>query len=278
MKRQPSLHITEDNLVLILKELGIRHKDYTLALLAKTIATKAKTFSMPNRKVSITTEKLKKDISKLTKSNRDDAVLFSKVLVMERRKANHRSIQQIKPGSPEWKNIKDITATAVQFCEEFDLDRLKGFSIYIGICLTRIKKFSVNKLISMYPVVAEVYQANLVLESDTDPIETKKAHDIYNQVIIDKTGMAYDYSKDPVNYQYFVKVKDRAKELGISSSIYIKAQFHALEWIRGVPQPIQLTGDKADDRVRKYLYEKGLRISNNSKGGNRISFSDILKP
>ena len=60
---------------------------------------------------------------------------------------------------------------------------------------------------------------------------------------------------------YFIKVREEAKKIGISPDIYVKAQFHGFEWRDGIPDPVQLVGTKAIDRLNKYLFEKNIKVS-----------------
>ena len=57
-------------------------------------------------------------------------------------------------------------------------------------------------------------------------------------------------------------------------SIYIKAQFASFEWRDGVPDPIQMVGDKALERLNKYLYQNNIQVK---KNGKKVNWDKILK-
>ena len=97
---------------------------------------------------------------------------------------------------------------------------------------------------------------------DPTPQETKKAYDYYNWTISEKTGIPnMGYDKVPEKYAIFVQIKEEANKIGISTKHYIAAQFEAFGWRDGVPDPLQMIGQKALLRIPKYCYEHGINLN-----------------
>jgi len=274
--RSPSINITESNLILVLKKIYTAEalNDKQIEKLASRILCLAKPFSISNRKIILDSLHLEKKVTKLNASNRNDADLFSNLLLNIRRKLKHRGIQQIKPNTKDWLLIKDITGYANQFCEEFGLEKREGYIEFINIGVGKMSKFSLIKFPNMLSGISESYASAKELSKDSDPELTKQIHNLYQRIITDKTGLPTDFSKNPDKYIYFLRVRELSENLGIKPSIYIKAQFASFEWRDGVPDPIQLVGDKALERLNKYLYQNNIQVK---KQGKKINWDKILK-
>ena len=209
MSRIPSINITESNLMLVLRSIFTEaaFSNMQLEKLANHILCLAKPYSITNRKIILSNNQLEKKVTKLNASNRNDADLFANILLNIRRKLNHRGIQQIKPNTKDWLLIKDIAGYANQFCDEFDLNRRDGYILYINIGISKMNKFSLIKFPNMLAGISEHYAAQLELYNDEDPEETKLIHNLYQNIITEKTGFPTDYTKNPEKYIYFIKIK-----------------------------------------------------------------------
>jgi hypothetical protein len=276
MKREPSINITESNLILVIQKIFTKEamSEFEIKKLVIHILCLAKPFSITNRKILLDNNHLEKRITKLNASNRNDADLFANLLLNIRRKLKHRGIQQVKPNTKDWLLIKDITGYANDFCNEWNLDKREGYLEYINIALSKMNKFSLIKFPNMVQSISQTYEAKQFLFNDNSPEETLSIHNLYQRIITEKTGLPSDYTKNPDKYLYFLKVKQIAENIGIKPSIYIKAQFASFEWRDGVPDPIQLVGDKAIERLNKYLYENNIKINKSNK---KVNWSRILK-
>jgi hypothetical protein len=275
--RNPSINITESNLILVLEKVLVKnvHKAFDIEKLAKRILCLSKPYSITNRKILLDNNHLEKKITKLNASNRNDADLFANLLLNTRRKLRHRGIQQIKPNTKDWLLIKDITGQANQFCEEFDLEKRSGYLEYIETALSKMNKFSLIKFPNMLSGIIECYAAKAELLNDPTPSTTEAIHNLYQRMITEKTGLPTDYTKNPEKYLYFLKVKELSEKIGIKPSIYIKAQFASFEWRDGIPDPIQLVGDKALERLNKYLYSNNIQVKN--RNNKKVNWDKILK-
>ena len=265
--RIPSLHITEKTLRSFLeKELGESYPEIDYKSLAQRILCLSKTYSLSYRRIQVSNDKMMRKAEKLNLNNKSDAGLFSQILIMSRKRMKHRGIQIIKPGEKDWWMIKELTSLATQFCKEFSLPNKIGYTKYIQIGLSLMKNYSINKFKGLHAVIVNRYDATLELEQDKEPDETERAYKVYTKILNEKVGFDFeDYKGNPIKYVSFKKAKDEAKRFNIDVEMFIKAQFYAMEWNNTVPDPFQLYGDKAIERLRKYVMEKNLPIRVNKK-------------
>jgi hypothetical protein len=259
--RDPSIHITESNLRKILKEFDmdvIMDKNFDKFI--SQFMGKAKLYSVSNRSISVTNKTLEKKTNRVLNSTIADTELFSQLLLHTRRKLKHQGLVQIKPGSRDWLILKEIVSLANEFCETFSLEKREGYIHFINIGVSKMNKFMLVKFTPMGSSIIETFQAQLDLQDDDKPKETEKMYNFYVNQILSKTGIPIDYTKNPDKYIYFYKARVLAKGLGVDALTYIKAQFYALEWRNGYPDPIQLIGDKAVQYLNKYLFENKISV------------------
>lgn len=269
--RDPSIHITESRLGQILTDLGFDKPNK----LAKRIVSKAKIYPVNNRKLMVNNNKTEKKVNRVMVSKNSDAELFSLILLHTRRKLKHRGITQIKQNSRDWLTIKEIVVMANEFCETFKLDKKIGYVKFIEIGVSKMAKFMLVKFLNMGGAIIETYASILELEGDDKTLETEKLHNYYQSQILSKTGIITDYTKNPDKYVYFYRARVLANKLGVDAITYIKAQFYALEWRNGYPDPIQLVGDKAINYLNKYLFENKISVNKKEIQRGRIDFSKI---
>ena len=264
MKRDPSIHVTESELALVLKSL-LSIDNYTekeVDILARGITTRLKTKSLLNRSLMITNDKLEKKASKLLSASRGDASLMANIIYNYRKKLKHRGVTQIKQNSRDWGSLKQLTKLTIEFCNDFNLGKREGFIEYTKLCFEAMNSTRgiIPKMVSLYERICNEYEAVRLINDDTNKNITKKIHDLYIAQIVKKTGMDHNYLKDPRKYSYFIKVREESERIGISIEIYMKAQFAGFEWRDGIPDPIQLIGDKAMERLNRYMYENSIKV------------------
>lgn len=257
MEREPSLHITISVLKDILKTLGLKEEYYS-----KEIMKRAKHNSIGTRTVSITNDRLEKKFKKLLQSSREDADLFAQLIYAIRKRNKHRGISQMRPGGKDWDILKEVAASALDFCNEFDLKRREGFIEFIELGINKMKKFSLMKFKGLNESISETYVAIKEIRLDDDSDMTNEMYKVYFQRILDNTGIPDESKKIPEKYVWFVRARIQSKELNISPILYMKAQFDALDFVGGIPYPTQLVGIKAKDRVIRYAYKKKIKIDN----------------
>ena len=277
-KRTPSLHIEKRVLVVLLQQIRLLHSySFDDEILADALLTQGKRFSLTNRSLTITNDKLDRKAQKLVKSGLGDTYEFIKLLSMIRTQRFHKNVAEVNEGSRDWGMYKDVASKAIDFCNEFGLSKKEGFKIYINTCLNHMNKYSIMKFPSMYSLVCEVYEAMKTINEDSNKEDTKLAHDTYFHAIQTKTGIGQRYDDRPEKYMYFVLAAAEAKKMSISVDHYIKAQFHGLEWKNGIPDPVQLIGDKAQERVIRYMYENTITVEVRQQSEFFKKFKNPLK-
>jgi len=268
MGRQPSLHITEADLVLVLvgikNDYGLKKwNSYSSREQAEIIVKKGKIRSVASRAVYISNNKVEQKVAKMKLATRSDAGRFAQILLLTRRKLKHRGIELIQPGHRDWFTIKELTKLATEFCNEQQLDIKAGYQIYLTIALNKMRNFSLNKIKGLHSAIYAEYEATEIIEKDKTPNKTREVHDFFMACINDKIGYSQAYTNIPEKYRYFVEAKQEAEKIGIPYKHYIKAQFKAFEWANAIPEPSQLVGPKALDRIQKYAFSEQLELGNN---------------
>lgn len=278
MKRIPSIHITEEELGEILNQ-GFKFPPYKIDWydVARYVAERAKTKSLNNRSVSVSNSKLGRDIKTLIKASESDSGLLANLIFhIRRRKTKLYTTKKIEKGSKEYTQLKELTKVCIDFCNTFNLGKKEGFTKYLELAIPKITSSLnyVQKLINMAEKIYQLQEASILINEDENSNETKNIHDTYIGMIATKTGITNNYLTDPITYTKFIEVRKMTDELDIPADIYLKAQFHGLNWTDSFPEPHQLIGDKAISRLNKYMYENKIRTSkeevNSSKSKNAL--------
>lgn len=280
--RKPSIHITEDKLQKIMEDMFEDLPDFLKVKpdAAKQILIRARKESCDNRLVSISNEKVQRDIKKILVANKGDTNLMSTVLYSVRKSMKHKGIQRIKEGTKDWKKVKEITELAIEFCNDFEIEsKREGFITYVKMGLRRISspRNLLDKLVKMYEIISLMYEAQMVVNDDTNKTESLNIHDRYVSTIAVKTGIVSTYDNDPINYVHFIRVREITDKYNVPIDIYLEAQFDGLEWTEGYPTPSQLTTEKAIDRLNKYMFKNKIKIKVDREEPGSKGLSDMLK-
>ena len=273
--RDPSIHITESRLIKILD--GIFKNNIKSEDLARRILKEATKHTLNHRKIDLVNKRVEKKVNKVMSSTNSDAELFSLLLLHYRRKLKHRGLVQIKQNSRDWLTVKEIVSLANEFCETFNLSKREGYIKFIEIGISKMNKFMLVKFNPMGSSIIETFQCMMEIQDDPKPKETERLHDYYQKTIIERTGIALVYKDKPDKYVYFLRARVLAEKLNIDPLLFVKAQFYALEWRNGYPDPIQLVGDKAIASLNKYLFEKQIPKNGNGVTHKKVDFSKIKK-
>lgn len=263
--RKPSIHIVDIALRDILEDvLDIKINDAQVL----QILSKARKYALSHRKILVSNEKQQRQANNITKSSLNFNVLMAKTIFLVRKTMKHRGIDIAKPGTSEFTLIKTITKNAVEFKDLFFRDdkHETAFREYIILANKKMKKFNLTRISSMHSSLIEEYEAIRELKNDKFPEFTDRAYKAYNKRIINKVGVILnDYKNNPDKFKYFMRVAERCKELKITPEIYIDAQFDGLAWANGIPDPMQLVGDKSNERLEKYLFENDTQLKDVNK-------------
>jgi hypothetical protein len=267
MRRTPSLHITEETLTQVLRRIieddnSVR---YVPEILAKDILVAAKHHSINSRSISITNKAQEKAIERVFKSGLSEAHLFNRTLAMVRKTLKHRGITPIKEGDRNWGMIKDATALAITFCNDFGLEPKTGIQEYIRLGIAKMSKFSLNRFPMIHEGICMDYEATLLIHNDSHRDETLAMHTYYCEILLVRTGLPESYLQTPHKYLCFVKATDLCLERGIKVTDYVDAQFEGLAWTSNPPDPGQLIGENALRRFTKYAFAKSLKFGRAKK-------------
>lgn len=260
MKREPSIHITRSDLIKILK-INILPEGVDCDGLAKLILRLSKPYSLHTRTIVVSTDKMEKNAKRILECTRRDADLFAQLVYAIRKEMRHRGISLLKVGSKEWGFLKEVTAHALNFYNEFEFETKRAaFLRYIRIGANKMKKFRLTKFLNMYESICESHLALVEIERDDDIEMTKEIYTVYSRYIINHTGVYDRLEEIPEKYVWFVKAREEAKNLNVSVKVYMNAQLEAFDLSTGIPHPAQLVGPKAVDRVIAYMYKNGIKI------------------
>lgn len=265
ISRDPGIHLKESDLLKYLSR-------YYPTIDSQKFVAGLKVYGTPHRLVVVSDDFIEKKVENMASSKRLDASIFAKVLYLYRKKLRHVGVQPIKPTSRDWVMVKKITKIAIEFCDIYKLPLERGFSEFIRIGLIKMQKFSLIKFLSLGEAIGTYYQAELEIKQDKKPTITQQGYEYYTQIIIDKTGIDPNYKHFPEKYVFFYKARLLAEQHKVSITDYIKAQFQGFEWRSDYPDPAQLIGDKAIQRLAKAQFQ----ITRTPKKRN-INLRAILK-
>lgn len=268
MKREPSIHITESQLAIAMQRAAddssvdfLGHANWKD--MARQTLVEAKTQSLSRRSLYSSNAKLQQKADKVKLIGRSETGIFAQILLLTRRKIHHKGLHLIQPNDPEWIQLKETAKLATEFCNEFELTMKEGYTIYLQIGINKMKNFTIHKFKSMHASICKFYETSLEIESDKTPEKTSIFYNLYIAKVNEKLGWENnDYKENPEKYVCFVKAKELAVKFGIKPTVYINAQFAGMEWgdKAMIPDPLQLYGDKAIERVRRYCYEHNITI------------------
>lgn len=266
--RKPSIHITIDKFSEICEELGIKISDSQL----REFFMLSRSHSLDHRSLISVRQSKESYVNKRVSSSIGDANLLADTIYAVRIKLRHIGVVKIKQSDPSWVGIKELVNIVNTFCETFNLKAREGYIefVTIGFKLMESLKKNLNYCITWFTknsqLIFDYQEATQLIKNDKYPEETQDILDIYNEKVIRMTGIYNDsYAKNPLEYVNFVKAKQLANSLNISYSIFIEAQFDALSFCNGIPNIKDLWGDKAKERLVKYMSSHNISIRSISK-------------
>lgn len=274
IKRSPSIHITVQQLEFIFDELqsrGFINITYTHNIkksdIFQEVARIAALKPLVTRNLNVSNQKTAKKVIKATSTSKGDALTFSRLLIMIRKSLKHRGINLINQSSKEWSTLQQITSSATQFCNEFGLSITEGYKEYIQIGISKMDgAYSLLKFPRLHDYICKYWEAKKELEEHPLNQLAKDMLNRYKDIMFQKTQMDVSYIDSPDRAIAFSKAADLAKSIGVNAIDFIDAQFEALAFANGVPQPEQLYGDKARERVTRYMFETGKQANKHNTG------------
>ena len=268
MKREPSIHITETQFRRVIRKILV----VTNSELEEIFINCSK-YQLTTRKLNLTNERVEKKAKMLISSDKGDAQVFANLLFHVRKQLKHRGITAIKEGTRDWLILKEVCKLANEFCESFRLDKRDGYIEFIKIALSKMNKFSINKVQSMCAGISDAYAAKIEISQDEYPEITNRGYQRYNSKVLDRTGLTFNYKEQPEKYVFFIRVAQICIEMGITPENYIDSQLESFVFKDSIPDPAQLVGVKAKDRAVKYMFDSGKKIKQEVE--SKVNFKAI---
>ena len=251
-KRSPSIHITKSQFEEILNTLEVDNFP------VEAFFVIARKEAINHRAVLVSNNKNTKKVSNILLASKGDAALVADILYATRIKLKHRGVRKInESNSREWANCKKLAEVCNTFCEDFKFDTREGFIKYIETGLKRMTDYRnvMQRLLSMQENITNQVEAELELKEDKDPGFTKDIHDEFIKRVASVTGIYESYEHQPEKYVHFLRIHNLMDEKDWNVFQFLDAQFEALAWCNGLPEPSQMYNDKAIERYNKYLYK-----------------------
>lgn len=251
-KRSPSIHITKSQFEEILNILEVDNFP------VEAFFVIARKEAINHRAVLVSNNKNTKKVNNILLASKGDAALVADILYATRIKLKHRGVRKInESNSREWANCKKLAEICNTFCEDFKLDTREGFIKYIETGLKRMTDYRnvMQRLLSMQENITNQVEAELELKGDKDPGFTKDIHDEFIKRVASVTGIYESYEHQPEKYVHFLRIHNLMDEKDWNVFQFLDAQFEALAWCNGLPEPSQMYNDKAIERYNKYLYK-----------------------
>lgn len=251
-KRSPSIHITKSQFEEILNTLEVDNFP------VEAFFVIARKEAINHRAVLVSNNKNTKRVNNILLASKGDAALVADILYATRIKLKHRGVRKInESNSREWANCKKLAEICNTFCEDFKLDTREGFIKYIETGLKRMTDYRnvMQRLLSMQENITNQVEAELELKGDKDPGFTKDIHDEFIKRVASVTGIYESYEHQPEKYVHFLRIHNLMDEKDWNVFQFLDAQFEALAWCNGLPEPSQMYNDKAIERYNKYLYK-----------------------
>lgn len=251
-KRSPSIHITKSQFEEILNTLEVDNFP------VEAFFVIARKEAINHRAVLVSNHKNTKRVNNILLASKGDAALVADILYAIRIKLKHRGVRKInESNSREWANCKKLAEVCNTFCEDFKFDTREGFIKYIETGLKRMTDYRnvMQRLLSMQENITNQVEAELELKGDKDPGFTKDIHDEFIKRIASVTGIYESYEHQPEKYVHFLRIHNLMDEKDWNVFQFLDAQFEALAWCNGLPEPSQMYNDKAIERYNKYLYK-----------------------
>lgn len=264
MTREPSIHITLSQFENLVESLGIKMDVQAFFKKARPNSITSRTVLKGNNR------KNRKALDKLQKSSMGDASLLADIIYAERIKRKHVGVTKTNQGSAEWLTLKNLAARLNDFNDHFGYKMREGYIKYVTLGLTKYCSLKGRKLPlvrfldSKYDLLLEEHNAIKELEQDDSPQETLQLYQLFTSLVLEKTGISNSYRDNPLEYLNFLYARKLADKLGADYELFLEAQFDALAFFGGIPKLQDLYGEKAQERLTKYISRNGINLNSAS--------------
>ena len=272
--REPSIHITKSVFAQLLEEQDIKLDINKFFRDARKYAVSSRSVLKGNN------QKNRKKLAAISQSSMGDANLLADIIYATRIKLHHTGVTKIKQNDPQWSRLKELVPRINDFCEKFNMPKREGYISFTmkGIkMLQNTKKRVPTNIVSYlglnFDRLINMMEAERTLQQDESPESTQEIYNIYCNNILDRTGIPVNYRSNMEEYIYFYYAKLLADNLGIDYETFIEAQFDALNFCNGIPKIQDLSGEKAQQRLLKYMSENKLTLRPVEESKSSIDWS-----
>lgn len=275
--REPSIHITKSVFMQIVEDMGISLTQGEI----ENIFRVARRYALSSRSVlKGNNQKNRRKLASIAKSELGDAQLLADIIYATRIKMHHTGVTKIKQNDSQWSRLKEFVPRINDFCERFNMPKREGYITLVSKGLKMLqdtKKKAPTNVISYldlnFDKLINTMQAERTLQQDESPESTQEIYNIYCNHILDMTGIPVNYRSNMEEYIHFYNAKLLADSLGIDYETYIEAQFNALAFCNGIPKIQDLYGEKAQQRLLKYMSENNLSLSVKPSQSSKVDWS-----
>lgn len=219
-----------------------------------TIALELKARSRLKKRRLVTINKeQKKKVEKILLADNSEVLLFNATLVHERLNKHHKGVLSIAKEHFEYPTLVQVTALAVQFCNDFNYSYKEGFTIFITRGLEFMgNKYGLNRFKTYFNKIVGIEQDLIEWQSDDNEDKTNEFIEIWEKCM-HKVG-ARNYVNIPVEKKVcLLRGRREAEGAGAKYLNWILAQFAGLEFTGNVPDFAQYYGEAALGRYYQYV-------------------------
>lgn len=234
--RDPSIHIKKSDLFKVFQTLKIEMD-------IPEFMKECNKYTIYNRQVLQVSKQEEKQLQHFKEYATPHVKTFNYHLEKERRRRKHR-VRRIHKTSKQYPTLVKISANANQFCELFNINKDKGFKLYINRALDIMPKYTLNRFIYYHDKIITWYEDLEFMKKHPLQALATDIKDYYKE----RTGLTTVVSEVP-----FYMCAEIVDELNCNYTDYVDAQFDGMEWLGVFPTPTQLTTDKAKERYQNSL-------------------------
>jgi len=277
MNREPSIHVYMNELFREIKPLCNSLDQYNE--IKMIIIKLQRNSNLNNRNTYISSDKILKEVKKVTTSNISDVDMFNNLLHMIRKsKYKNNRINKIDKKSNQFTIIRKATELALEFCKEYQLDKKRGFQIYINkvIEVNKGKKFWLNNLVSKFDSVVDSYDVEIKLQNSEDSSLALDIEKIFLNKFEAITGMQWEDKNNVYHKLHYLEAAKICIDFGIEAKILVDSLFSFIseQGVDQFPSPGMLSSEKARHRLTKYLYKNNIKPKKTIQ--KRVSWDKIF--
>jgi hypothetical protein len=275
--RDPSVHVKRSDLLKILSDYGINHRDMPGIMLAAS--KKALKF-----RANLTLPaKTRKKAERVLEAGDELVEEFNRAYVTVMAE-NNIKVLAIHKNNTQYLTLKEITQSAREFCTLFELDPQQGFLMYVrmGVKLLN-KKYSLYRLKSVSDRIVDRYRTTLTINNDQSPINTELMYQAWGKAVKKYFNAVIEIERGAIDkYVHFVYAKQDADSVNANYNDWMDAQFEKWSFLQSMPEFSQLHGDNAKINYKVYISKGSTGSSteqtyfNNLKHGKKIKTKEAI--